>query len=105
MADYRDAKNYLFIFESAIPDMNYGFYSNPKFDALAAQADQTRDAHLRAQLLQQAEQVLLDDAAIAPVYFGVTRDLVSPQVKGWNSNNINVNRTRFLSLDRTITSV
>jgi oligopeptide transport system substrate-binding protein len=56
-------------------------------------------------MLERAEQILLDDAAIAPVYFGVTRDLVSPQVKGWISNNINVNRTRFLSLDRTITSV
>ncbi len=105
IADYRDAKNYLFMFESATADMNYGLYTNAKFDALVAETDQTRDAHLRAQLLQQAEQVLLDDAAIAPVYFGVTRDLVSPQVKGWISNNINVNRTRFLSLDRTITSV
>jgi oligopeptide transport system substrate-binding protein len=85
--------------------MNYGLYTNPKFETLVSQSDQTRDRQLRAQLLQQAEQILLDDAAIAPIYFGVTRDLVSPQVKGWISNNINVNRTRFLSLDRTITSV
>jgi oligopeptide transport system substrate-binding protein len=105
VADYRDAKNYLFLFESSTPDMNYGFYANAKFDALVAASDQTRDAHVRAGMLEQAEQILLDDAAIAPVYFGVTRDLVSPQVKGWISNNINVNRTRFLSLDRTITSV
>jgi len=53
----------------------------------------------------KAEQTLLDDAVIAPVYFGVTRDLVSPQVKGWISNNINTNRTRYLSLDRSVTSV
>jgi oligopeptide transport system substrate-binding protein len=105
VADYRDAKNYLFLFESSTSDMNYGFYANAKFDALVAASDQTRDTHVRAGMLQQAEQILLDDAAIAPVYFGVTRDLVSPQVKGWISNNINVNRTRFLSLDRTITSV
>lgn len=105
VADYRDAKNYLFLFESATPDMNYGFYANARFDALVAQSDQTRDAHVRARILAEAEQILLDDAAIAPVYFDVTRDLVSPQVKGWISNNINVNRTRFLSLDRTITSV
>jgi oligopeptide transport system substrate-binding protein len=104
VADYRDAKNYLFLFERSTPDMNYGFYANPKFDALVAQSDQTRDAHARAGLLEEAEQILLDDAAVLPVYFGVTRDLVSPQVKGWISNNINVNRTRFLSLDRTIRS-
>ncbi len=51
----------------------------------------------RAQILRQAEQTLLDDSAIAPIFFGVTRDLVSPQVKGWISNNINTNRTRYLS--------
>ncbi len=105
VADYRDPKNYLFLFQRATEDMNYGGYDNPRFEALVARSDNTRDAGQRAQILQQAEQVLLDDTAIAPVYFGVTRDLVSPQVKGWISNNINVNRTRWLSLDRTITTV
>lgn len=105
VADYRDPKNYLYIFESATPDMNYGLYANPKFDALVAQSDDERDPHARALQLQQAEQILLDDVAIAPVFFDVTRDLVSPQVKGWISNNVNVNRTRFLSLNRAITDV
>ncbi|HVZ92176.1 MAG TPA: peptide ABC transporter substrate-binding protein [Rhizomicrobium sp.] len=105
VADYRDAKNYLFLFQSSTTDMNYGNYANAKFDALVAQSDNARDPHLRERLLEQAEQIVLDDAAIAPVYFGVTRDLVSPQVKGWISNNINVNRTRFLWLDRAIRDV
>lgn len=105
VADYRDPKNYLFLFESATTDMNYGTYASPKFDALMAKSDNERDPKVRANFLAQAEQVILDDAAIAPVFFGVTRDLVSPQVKGWVSNNINVNRTRFLSLDRAITTV
>jgi oligopeptide transport system substrate-binding protein len=104
VADYRDPKNYLFLFQSTTPDMNYGVYTNPRYDALVAQSDNLRDAGPRAQVLQQAEQTLLDDVAIAPVYFGVTRDLVSTQVKGWISNNINTNRTRYLSLDRGITT-
>jgi oligopeptide transport system substrate-binding protein len=85
--------------------MNYGLYANPEFDARVARSDVIRNGRVRAQLLAEAEQILLDDAAIAPIYFGVTRDLVSPQVKGWISNNINVNRTRYLSLDRSIASV
>jgi oligopeptide transport system substrate-binding protein len=105
VADYRDPKNYLFLFQSSTTDMNYGLYANPKFDALVAQSDDMRDAKTRGQVLQEAEQTLLDDAAIAPVYFGVTRDLVSPQVEGWISNNINTNRTRFLKLDRGVTTV
>jgi oligopeptide transport system substrate-binding protein len=104
-ADYRDPKNYLFLFQSGTEDMNYGTYHNPKFEALVAASDNARDPHVRAGILQQAEQILLDDVAIAPVYFGVTRDLVSPQVKGWVSNNVNVNRTRHLSLDRSIATV
>jgi oligopeptide transport system substrate-binding protein len=104
IADYRDAKNYLTLAESTTSDLNYSGYSNPKFDALMNQSDQTRDTRARAALLSQAEQLYLDDAAIAPVFFGVTRDLVSPQVRGWVSNNVNINRTRFLSLDRTIAS-
>ncbi|HEV2563221.1 MAG TPA: peptide ABC transporter substrate-binding protein [Rhizomicrobium sp.] len=101
IADYRDPKNYLFLFQSSTIDLNYGSYSNAKFDAVVEASDNERDAGRRAGLLVQAEQMLLDDVAVAPVYFGVTRDLVSTEVKGWVSNNVNINRTRFLSLDRT----
>jgi len=102
IADYLDPKNYLFLFETSSTDLNYGLYSNPKYDALVAASDYERDPARRALLLQQAEQLVLDDAAVVPVYFGVTRDLVSLQVKGWVSNNVNINRTRFLSLDRSV---
>ncbi len=105
VADYRDPKNYLYLFQASTSDMNYGGYVNPKFESLVAQSDNIRDAHARAAVLGQAEQILLDDVAIAPVYFGVTRDLVSPQVRGWISNNVNINRTRYLSLDRSVTTV
>ncbi len=102
IADYRDPKNYLFLFESSTTDLNYGGYSNPHFDAMVAASDNERDAAKRAVLLGQAEQMLIDDVAVAPVYFGVTHDLVSRQVKGWVSNNVNINRTRFLALDRSV---
>jgi oligopeptide transport system substrate-binding protein len=102
IADYRDPKDYLFLFQSSTKDLNYGDYSNPKYDAIMDASDHERDPVRRAVMLGQAEQILLDDAAMAPVFFGVTRDLVSQQVKGWISNNVNVNRTRYLSLDRSV---
>ena len=101
IADYRDPKDYLFLFQTSTTDLNYGLYSNPKFDAAMDASDFEHDAARRAQMLGAAEQMLLDDAALAPVYFGVTRDLVSRRVKGWVSNNVNINRTRYLSLDRS----
>jgi oligopeptide transport system substrate-binding protein len=105
IADYRDAKNYLTLAESTTQDLNYSGYANPKFDALMVQSDHTRDPRARAALLSEAEQLYLDAVAVAPVFFGITRDLVSPQVQGWVSNNVNINRTRFLSLDRAIATV
>lgn len=101
IADYRDPKDFLFLFQTSTTDLNYGLYTNPKFDRMMDASDYEHDAGRRAAMLGDAEQLLLDDAAVAPVYFGVSRDLVSQQVKGWVSNNVNINRTRYLSLDRS----
>jgi len=101
IADYRDAKNYLMLFQSATTDLNYGGYSNPVFDALVDASDNEHDIAKRQAILRQAEQVLLDDSAIVPGYFGVARNLVSPQVRGWTDNNVNIHRSRYLSLNRS----
>ena len=85
--------------------MNSGRYSNPKFDALVAQSDMTRDPLHRAGILQQAEQIMLDDVAFAPVFFGVSRAIVSKQVKNWTDNDVIINRTRYITLDRRIADV
>jgi len=105
IADYRDAKNYLMLFESGTTDLNYGDYSNTAFDALVARSDNEHDPARREELLRAAEQVLLDDVAIAPGYLGVARNLVSPQVKGFVTNNVNIHRSRYMSLDRDIRTV
>jgi len=105
VADYRDAKNYLMLWQTSAMDLNFGRYSNPKYDALMAQSDAERDPATRADLLQAAEQTVLDDVAFSPVYFGVSRDLVSTAVKGWIANPVDINRSRFISLDRSQTGV
>jgi oligopeptide transport system substrate-binding protein len=101
IADYRDAKNYLTLFQTATTDLNYGGYSNPAFDLLVDRSDTERDAGKREAILQEAEQMLLDDCAIVPGYFGVARNLVSPQLRGYVDNNVNIHRSRYLSLNRS----
>jgi oligopeptide transport system substrate-binding protein len=105
VADYRDAKDFLLIGQSSAKDLNNGAYANPKFDALIAEADLTGDPVGRGQLLTRAEQLMLDDVALAPVYFAVSRTLVSPAVSGWIDNQININRTRYLRLERNAAAV
>jgi oligopeptide transport system substrate-binding protein len=101
VADYRDAKDYLFVYQTSSRELNFGRYSSTTFDRLMDQSDRERDPARRTRILEAAEQTMLDDVAVAPVFFGVSRDLVSPAVGGWVNNPLDVNRTRYLSLDRS----
>lgn len=96
IADYDDPLTFLGLFQSSTGAQNYGDYANPAYDALLAAADQQPDARKRAALLAQAEQTLLNDEGIAPVYFGVSRGLVNPRVTGWEGNIENRHRARWL---------
>jgi oligopeptide transport system substrate-binding protein len=104
VADYLDAKDFLFIGQTSSRDMNLGRYSNPEFDTLVAQSDMTDDDAKRSQILAQAEQIMLDDAGFAPVFYAVTRTIISEQVKNWIDNGVTVNRTRYIWLDRSTAS-
>jgi oligopeptide transport system substrate-binding protein len=104
IADYRDPKNFLFLFETSTVELNYGGYSNTLYDKLVAQSDGIRDPAARFQTMTKAEQQLLDDCGVIPLMHDVTRDMVSPQVSGWIPNVVNFNRSRYLSLDRSMQS-
>lgn len=100
IADFNDPANFLFLaLTSAIP-MNGSFYSNPAYDGLVAQADQTADIAARAALLAQAETLMLADHPIVPLFHGVSRNLVHTYVQGWEDNLRDVHRSRFLSVAR-----
>jgi len=101
IADYRDPKNYAFLFQTSSTDLNYGSYHNLRYDELIAQSDTIRDPAARLRTIAEAEQMLLDDCGVIPLMHDVTRDMVSRQVKGWIPNVINMNRSRYLSLDRS----
>lgn len=100
VADYNDAKNFLYLFRTESKDMNYGRWSNAEFDRLMAEADKARDEAARGALLRQAEQVLLDDYAVITNRYLNTRHIVQPYVKGFHPNLRDVNRTRWLSIER-----
>ena len=48
--------------------------------------------------LAQAEQQLLDDEGLAPIYFVVNRNLVGRNVTGWTDNAPNFHRIRWMCL-------
>ena len=99
VADFNDARNFLYLLMTG-NEMNYGRYSNPQYDALMAASDKELDLVKRGELLAQAETLALKEAPWVPTRFQVTFNLVQPYVKGWVSNVLNVNRTRWLSIER-----
>jgi len=96
--DFNDPVTFLGLMKSDTGAQNYGDYNNPAYDALLEQADQEPDEAKRAAILAQAEQVMLDDEGIIPMYFVVNRNLVSPRVTGWQANAPNFHRTRWMCL-------
>lgn len=74
-------------------------YSNPRYDALLLEANQSLDPGRRRALLQQAERLMLADHPAAPLYHLTERRLVSPRVKGWVDTRLGFNLTRHLSLE------
>lgn len=96
VADYNDPLTFLALFQSRTGAQNYGDYDNPAYDALLAAAEQQTDAERRAEILAEAEQLILNDEAVGPMFFGVSRSLVTPKVSGWVHNIANKHRARWL---------
>lgn len=85
-----EALNFLDLQRSSSGGQNYGRYNNPEYDRLVTAAEfEPVDARRRA-LMGQAEQLLLDDAPVAPLYVASSRNLVSPQLTGWIDNPVDV---------------
>ena len=96
IADYNDAYNFLFLQETRSIPMNYSRYSNPEYDEMIVEANRELDPELRGGMLAEAEQVMIDDMPIIPIVFYVSKNLVSPDVTGWEDNIVNIHRTRYM---------
>ena len=86
VADYPHPQDFLDVLFYSGTDNNYGQYSNPEVDALLEMAGVEQDSSLSLALYQQAEQLLVEDAACLPLWFGQNYILVKPYVIGYNLN-------------------
>ncbi|MBD26059.1 MAG: peptide ABC transporter substrate-binding protein [Candidatus Marinimicrobia bacterium] len=99
-ADYDDPHTFLNLLDSRAGAYNYGAYHNPKYDQLMDQAATTLDAVERAQLLTNAEQMSLDDSAVAPLSYPTSKMLIAPHVKGYVPNANMYHRNRWMWLEK-----
>jgi oligopeptide transport system substrate-binding protein len=99
IGDYSDPQNFLSLAEGDNTGLNYAHYANPDYDALMRQAANERDLGARANILAAAEAILLRDQPIMPLMFYLSKNLISPRVKGWRANTLDRHLTRYLSIE------
>ncbi len=100
LGDYPDPQNFLALAEGDNSGLNYSHYANPDYDALLRRAAGERDLGARAKILAEAEAILLRDQPMMPLLFYLSKNLVSPRVKGWRANVLDRHPTRYLSIAR-----
>jgi oligopeptide transport system substrate-binding protein len=83
IADYPHPQDFLDILFRSGADNNHGEYSNAAFDDLLDMAAVETDYDRSLELYRQAEQLLVDDAACLPLWFGRNYILVKPYVKDY----------------------
>ena len=81
VADYPDPENFLDLLLHT--DANDSSYSNLEFDALVERARVEQDPEERIRLYMEAEQLLMDDVGILPLYHTKEYVLVKPHVEGF----------------------
>lgn len=91
IADYPDAENYLSVFYSKNPaPPNYTRYNNPKFDALFEQALAETNDSIRYALYRRADQLVMEDAPVVPLWYDKVVRLVQPGLQGFQPNALNM---------------
>lgn len=81
IGDYMDPMTFLELFTSSSGNNNPG-YKNPAYDAKIAAAKKEADPATRDKLLRDAEELLMTDMPIIPIYYYVNIAMIKDNVKG-----------------------
>lgn len=98
IGDYDDPSNFLEMF---ITDggNNDPAWSNARYDELIRLAAIEMNPVQRYELFQQAEEILMAEAPIIPIYIYRNKSLVRPSVKNWQSNPLDRHAFKYVYLE------
>ncbi|MEJ0107100.1 MAG: ABC transporter substrate-binding protein [Bacteroidota bacterium] len=100
IADYPDAENYLSVFYSKNPaPPNYTRYKSEQFDGLFEKSLAEQNDSIRYDLYRQADQVMVNDAPVVPLWYDQAIHLVQPGVHGFEPNGLNLLELRRTHID------
>ncbi len=92
--DYADPMTYLDMWTTDSSN-NYGFWSNPDYDAViqsAKKGELALDVEKRWEALKEAEGVVMDEAVIFPVYQKGNAVMIKSNVSGIEFHSVGINR-------------
>lgn len=96
IADLSAPENFLAVHRSNSGAVNYAGFADAGFDDALRRAEQRPDPAERAQAMRAAEMRLIGQSPVLPLYFYVSKALVSPRVGGWIDNDANIHPSRSL---------
>ncbi len=101
IADYPDAENFLSVFYGKNPaPPNYTRYQNPKYNLLYEKALAEKNDSLRGIIYREADQLMIRDAPVVPLWYDMVIRLVQPYVKGFVPNSLNLLELRRVKLEQ-----
>ncbi len=74
-------------------------WSNREYDRLIREAGRTIDQAKRLELFQRAEEILLDESPVLPIYFYTRVALIHPALKGWHPTILDNHPYKFVYLN------
>ncbi|MFC5576961.1 peptide ABC transporter substrate-binding protein [Lysobacter niabensis] len=97
IADVPDARNFLAAFGNDGP-LNWSGYDDAGFRERLAKADAAATEAARNAWLRAAEQRVLNDDAVLPLYFYTSKHLVDARLSGYEANALDRHASRWLRL-------
>jgi oligopeptide transport system substrate-binding protein len=98
-ADYPDPENFADVLFHTGSSQNNGRYSNAELDTSLEAARVEQDVAKRISMYQQAEQILVEDAAALFTNYSLSYQLVKPYVKGYVFTPIDIPIERYMWLE------
>ncbi|HOP23405.1 MAG TPA: peptide ABC transporter substrate-binding protein, partial [Gammaproteobacteria bacterium] len=75
---------------------NFYKYSNENFDTIIEQIKNTDNLSMKQQLTENAENILLHDLPVIPLYYYVSRHLVNTKIAGFEDNVADRHLSKYL---------
>ncbi|MDA7615397.1 peptide ABC transporter substrate-binding protein [Akkermansiaceae bacterium] len=99
IGDYLDPTTFLELWVTDGGNNNTA-WSSKTFEDLLRKAEKTSDITTRMTILSEAEETIMNDIPVLPIYWYTTNYLIRPEVKNWNPLLLNNHPFKFIEIDK-----